>query len=381
MKHVDYGDQIYPKFTKHSDTSPSRFPFSCLDIFFLQYVILSFVYDAVMLQAMSRCQADLLSDEQREKLKGGKGARVKVSKHMETLLYYTNFTGSSGPLYLPKTGRRGQISFYQDRALENFTYGAYNFRENGSNGSIDYHLVRKSIDDVRKKAQGLPVWVPASGGSFVYANNLTVPPLLNRESIRVTGLVFASILVFLSLASGAWVTWNCNKTEVRMNQLVFFVLLCVGSAILGSTIFALSFDEGAGWDEDQLDRACMATPWLAVTGYNTIYLALFCKLMRLDSLLQFRRKTVKAYHVLWPFIVMLLTSVSILIAWTLGKPLRYVVVWVLTLWSRFLAIVYSVVTISETVVNFERYSSHSRTRFSHGQQKDNQKSCKDLSVK
>lgn len=54
-----------------------------------------------------------------------------------------------------------------------------------------------------------------------------------------------------------------------------------------------------------------------------MYLALFSKLLRLDSVLQFRRRTVKAHHVTGPLVAFLLANVVILAVWTGTNPLRW----------------------------------------------------------
>jgi gamma-aminobutyric acid type B receptor len=97
-------------------------------------------------------------------------------------------------------------------------------------------------------------------------------------------------------------------------------LLCVGSILESSSIFTLSFDEGAGWSDKQLDVACMLTPWFFFIGQTMMFSALFTKLWRVDRVLQFRRTAVSVKNVIGPLVALLVITMSILIAWTIIDP-------------------------------------------------------------
>ena len=73
-------------------------------------------------------------------------------------------------------------------------------------------------------------------------------------------------------------------------------------------------------------RACFVgkkVPWLLVLGFITIYGALSMKLWRLDRVLQTRRIVVKSWHVLAPFLAMVLATILVLLTWTITDPLRW----------------------------------------------------------
>ena len=70
-----------------------------------------------------------------------------------------------------------------------------------------------------------------------------------------------------------------------------------------SAIFTLSWDEGAGWSDRQLDIACAMTPWFFFVGNILTFCALFTKLWRVDKVLQFKRRAVTISNVMKPWYV------------------------------------------------------------------------------
>eukprot|EP00565_Helicotheca_tamesis_P008798 CAMPEP_0185733860 /NCGR_PEP_ID=MMETSP1171-20130828/20766_1 /TAXON_ID=374046 /ORGANISM="Helicotheca tamensis, Strain CCMP826" /LENGTH=378 /DNA_ID=CAMNT_0028403693 /DNA_START=69 /DNA_END=1202 /DNA_ORIENTATION=+ len=90
--------------------------------------------------------------------------------------------------------------------------------------------------------------------------------------------------------------------------------------MISFAILTLSFDEGHGFSQAQLDAACMATPWLFCCGHMVVYLALFCKLHRITKVLQFSRKRVVVWSVIAPLVVFLFAAVVVLSLWTALDP-------------------------------------------------------------
>ena len=73
----------------------------------------------------------------------------------------------------------------------------------------------------------------------------------------------ALLSVFVSVA---WVVAYRAHAVVIAAQPLFLYVLCFGTAVYSLVILLSSFDEGSGWDETMLSKACMAIPWLAATG-------------------------------------------------------------------------------------------------------------------
>jgi hypothetical protein len=121
------------------------------------------------------------------------------------------------------------------------------------------------ISDVFKSG----VWTEVK--PFVFRDGTTTPPLLLRDApdqnylssgIRIFGFILMGIALLASIASIVWVFIHRKHRVLLAAQPYFLYLLAVGALICSLTILTVSFDEGDGWDTEQLSRACMATPWL-----------------------------------------------------------------------------------------------------------------------
>ena len=121
---------------------------------------------------------------------------------------------------------------------------------------------------------------------YYFADGTRKPPALLRtmpeqnylsDDVRAIGLSLASVAVCVILVSVFWVTRYRNHSVVIAAQPPFLYVLCLGSIVTTSAIYVSSFDEGSGWDEILLDRACIAAPWLISLGHIVTYSALFTK--------------------------------------------------------------------------------------------------------
>lgn len=163
-----------------------------------------------------------------------------------------------------------------------------------------------------------------------FADGRDVPPDLLRDLpeqnylgwIRNVGFVLVGIGLSLALAAALW-TFTMRKHKVlRASQPEFLYLLCFGSCLLTCAIIPLSFDESTS-STQFLNGACIAVPWLFAAGYIVVYSALFMKLWRVDRVLAFARRRVEIKHVAWPFVLLLLSGVAVLTAWTAIDPLQW----------------------------------------------------------
>jgi 7 transmembrane sweet-taste receptor of 3 GCPR len=126
------------------------------------------------------------------------------------------------------------------------------------------------------------------------------------------------------LASGIWVFLNRSHKLVRASQPEFLYLLCFGAALVAPSVMFVSFDEEKDVSVEQLSRMCSAFPWFFVTGYLTMYCALFSKLWRLSKLLKLRRIAVNVHQVLWPYMIFIGCSLVVLTVWQIVDPLVWV---------------------------------------------------------
>ena len=124
----------------------------------------------------------------------------------------------------------------------------------------------------------------------------------------------------LALVSIALLGWFRKDPIVQRGQPFFMQILCLGSIITSAAIFTLSWDEDAGWTNRQLSIACSLTPWFFFTGHILIFCSLFIKLWRVDRVLQFKRTAVTISSAMWPLVVFLVITLSILLAQSVYDP-------------------------------------------------------------
>ena len=132
-----------------------------------------------------------------------------------------------------------------------------------------------------------------------------------------------SLTIVMAIVSMIWVFVYRKHKILLASQPQFLYLIGIGSIMQTSAIFPVSFDESTGWNETQLNRACMASPWLLALGYIIVYSSLFTKLWRVNKVLQFTRRKIKIRHVAWPMALLVLAALIILCLWTIIDPLRH----------------------------------------------------------
>ena len=169
---------------------------------------------------------------------------------------------------------------------------------------------------------------------YVFRTGSTIPPPslppvsegnenLLSTGVRGFGWALGGLALLMACGLGIWTYLLRNNKMIRLSQPLFLGMMCVGASLMAASVFFL------GWQEPWpgLDFACMATPWLLVLGFSTAFSALFTKTWRINRLFQhaveLNRANVKATDVLGPFLLLTLTNVGLLTAWTLEAPLEW----------------------------------------------------------
>jgi len=145
-------------------------------------------------------------------------------------------------------------------------------------------------------------------------------------SIRGYGYALVALIFFLSLLFSAFTAWYRKSHVVRASQPIFLMMICFGSAVLGSVIIPFGIDDGNASIEEA-SQACMAIPWLVGLGWTIVFSALFAKIWRVNIVyrnsMKFRRLQVSEMDVLLPFGIMFTANLIILLVWTLLDPLYW----------------------------------------------------------
>ena len=248
-------------------------------------------------------------------------------------------TGSSGPtidviagiLESEFQGASGAIRFGkedgQERNSEEVAIGLYNVRPGPVNPETGKRSYASTLVSEYLSTSG---WVDVA--AIIYRDGTTYTPQVVREvfnenfissGIRAIGLVLMLVAWLIALTLFVLVTILRKDEVVKRAQPIFMQILCVGSIITSSTIFLLSWDEGAGWSEKDLDVACVLSPWFFFIGQILTFCALFTKLWRVDKVLQFRRRAVTISNVIKPLIAVMAIAIAILTAWTVVDPYHW----------------------------------------------------------
>ena len=146
--------------------------------------------------------------------------------------------------------------------------------------------------------------------------------------LKYIGFVCFGVVVLTAMASMAWTVVRRNATVVRAAQPKFLFLVSVGVLVMAGAMIPLSYDdEGVEMQESKGQAICMSIPWLAFTGFATIFAALFSKTWRVNRLFgapqRHARVVVSERDVLAPLATLLTINVAVLVCWTIIDPLTY----------------------------------------------------------
>ena len=233
----------------------------------------------------------------------------------------TQFEGASGSVDFGK-------EVGKERNYDTMSIGLYNIRPENVTDSTNQTFF--AFLAFTYNSDG---WTKTPNTAIVYRDGTTDEPDDYREyvnenflstGVRIMGLFLMSIAWLLAFAALIALQIFTKDAVVQRAQPFFLKMLCYGSIIMSSAIFTLSWDEGAGWSDTQLDVACALTPWFFFVGQIVTFCALFTKLWRVDKVLQFKRRAVTVSNVMKPSLALLAVSISILIAWTVVDPWTWV---------------------------------------------------------
>jgi hypothetical protein len=266
-----------------------------------------FMYDSVIATGMGACLA--LAEK----------GNVTVNSHVRGIRS-VNFTGATGSVRFNQNTEANitdtALSGGGARDSSSVVWGALNLLPPQPPGARPVPVVLTNL-----LIEG--EWYPLLDN--IFADGRNVPPdLLRKEpeqnylnpGVRAVGFALMGIAILSAVAAAVWVYLHRKHRIVVAAQPYFLYALCGGAIISASTIFTISFDESYGWSDQQLGKACTATPWLLSLGHIITYGALFSKLWRINKVLQFSRRKIEIRHVAWPSAILFIAAIAILSLWT-----------------------------------------------------------------
>jgi hypothetical protein len=172
-------------------------------------------------------------------------------------------------------------------------------------------------------------WKDLPGAVQLNRDGSSYSPTLSRryfesnylsQGVRVVGLILLSIAWFLAFGLLALIIWMKNEPIIVHGNLLFLQLLCLGSAVLSTTILTLSWDESTGWSDRQLDAFCTLTPWFYFSGHTVHTGAMFMIAWHWNVYNDRSSSSFSPRRVLVPLFLFLSIMVALLIAHTIFDP-------------------------------------------------------------
>jgi ABC-type branched-subunit amino acid transport system substrate-binding protein len=171
---------------------------------------------------------------------------------------------------------------------------------------------------------------------FVFNGGSLQPPMElpqleqsnNNLSFGIQAFMWSlsALAILASISFAIWTILYRRKHVVRSSQPFFLLMLCTGTLLMAACIIPMGLQEPI--PQAGLDAACMATPWLFVLGFGTASSSLLCKSLRINLLfhhsVKMRRKNVAVKDVIYPFVLVTIVNVALLISWTAAAPLTWI---------------------------------------------------------
>jgi 7 transmembrane sweet-taste receptor of 3 GCPR len=236
----------------------------------------------------------------------------------------------AGILDIEFQGASGRIIFGSEIGNErNSQYvlvGVYNIHPGQVNAQDGKRSMIVSLVSLYHEDIG---WKDIAGTRTVFRDGSTVAPELVRKfleenfissAVKASGL-FVMFIAWIIGATGLVCLQIYGKDDIIVQAQPFFMrMLCVGSIIMSTSIFSLSWDEGAGWVQNQLDIACTLTPWFFFLVHTLKFCSLFSKLWKPDDVPHFRKNMVIWNKKFVPSYGLMLLTLAVLVSWTSLDP-------------------------------------------------------------
>eukprot|EP00543_Licmophora_paradoxa_P003371 CAMPEP_0202444922 /NCGR_PEP_ID=MMETSP1360-20130828/3835_1 /ASSEMBLY_ACC=CAM_ASM_000848 /TAXON_ID=515479 /ORGANISM="Licmophora paradoxa, Strain CCMP2313" /LENGTH=330 /DNA_ID=CAMNT_0049061023 /DNA_START=254 /DNA_END=1246 /DNA_ORIENTATION=- len=114
---------------------------------------------------------------------------------------------------------------------------------------------------------------------------------------------------------------------VKISQMPFMLLICIGAIISSSSIVALTLAEADdGEDTTSANFACQSIPFLYTIGWALQYSSLFAKsyrIYKLTNVQRFQRVTITTKAMMKLIAIFMLADLTVVFIWTFVDPLTY----------------------------------------------------------
>ena len=288
----------------------------------------AYSYDAAILIGLSACRE--IEARKKASLADSDGEdATEDDLYLSGIVFFdrikhTHFTGVTGNVTLLETNG--------NRVGDSVTYVMRNFRayddhnidydrldntkssrlNNSSSNNSSVVTFQSTITRMHKAGK----WVYVA--PFVYpSGNTTIPPSPDLPPVQMTmevinrgtqGIALALFIIIMLATIGftIWIYWNRETRVVRASQPFFLYLLCLGIAMLASSIVPMTFDH-FNTSLDVALASCNAAFWLQVLGFGITFSALFAKTLRINIIMahaaKLRRIKLTVQDTLYPVVI------------------------------------------------------------------------------
>ena len=170
-----------------------------------------------------------------------------------------------------------------------------------------------------------PSQSPSSSSSSSSPSAAAEVHYLSRR-YAIVAFTLTAIGSLLSIGSCVFIYRFRTHTIISVGQPPFLYLICFSAFLLSVSISLNAIDDSNEKKTQQsLNAGCISWLWLTTIGVVIAYMALFCKLFRVEKVTRRGRirQKVLARHVIKPLIIVVLVAIAILIAWTITSPPYY----------------------------------------------------------
>jgi hypothetical protein len=148
---------------------------------------------------------------------------------------------------------------------------------------------------------------------------------LLSSGILAFGYIAAAITWTLSIFFLTWLCLHRKDPIVKVSQIEFMALICIGAMISSSTVIALTFQAGTDEDTSQASGGCTLAPFLYAIGWVLQYSSLSAKTFRLYKVTKNQKKmqrvTISFCQTFRIILFALTVDLIVVIAWTATNPL------------------------------------------------------------
>ena len=268
-------------------------------------------------------------------------------------------------------GASGPVSFHKNNGFRDIRTAEYVIGNAVTKNATQVYLEKSLLtaaaaaNNNQNDTNGTTFWFNNTGGNFaafwvkrlviqpstgkiyllnesdplVLPTGATVPPkpffkpidLVSDDMNRLCWFLSFFVLLFSGCFAG-WTIWNRRDVTVKVAQLIFLVLVCLGTTLVGISIIFIPFQENIVFNDQALGRYCMAQVWLSSLGYALVFAALYVKVWRFNAVFRvatkssvtaFRKPTIRPHHLIVPMFTILGLNVIILLAWTIAAPIKW----------------------------------------------------------